>query len=92
MTGVRHARGTQLKLELIDWDEVDLGVQARVLEVAVASAALADEIELEESDVADEAEQAAEQIAEQQAEQQAEPLADSRDAPLPDVPAPGTPE
>ncbi len=92
MTGVRHARGTQLKLELIDWDEVDLGVQARVLEVAVASAALADEIELEESDVADEAEQAAEQIAERQAEQQAEPLADSRDAPLPDVPAPGTPE
>lgn len=68
MTGVKHARGTQLKLELIGWDEVDLGVQARVLEVATASPALADEIELEEADVADEAEQAAEQIAEQQAE------------------------
>lgn len=72
MTGVKHARGTQLKLELIGWDEVDLGVQARVLEVAAASPALADEIELEEADAADEAEQAAEQIAEQQAEVQAQ--------------------
>ncbi len=63
MTGVRHARGTQLRLELIDWDEVDLSVQARVLEVATVSPALADEVELEEADVTDEAEQAAEQIA-----------------------------
>lgn len=88
MTGVKHARGTQLKLELIGWDEVDLGVQARVLEVAAASAALADEIELEEADVADEAEQAAEQIAEQQAESSAEPTG----APLQDGAVPGTPE
>lgn len=88
MTGVKHARGTQLKLELIGWDEVDLGVQARVLEVAAASPALADEIELEEADVADEAEQAAEQIAEQQAASSAEPT----DAPPQDGAAPGMPE
>ncbi len=69
MTGVRHARGTQLKLELIDWDEVDLSVQARVLEVTTVLPSLADEIELEEADVADEAEQAAEQTAEESAQQ-----------------------
>ncbi len=63
MTGVRHARGTQLSLELLAWDEVDLSVQARVLEVATVSPALADEIELEEADATDEAEQAAEQSA-----------------------------
>ena len=73
MTGVKHARGTQLKLEVIGWDEVDLSVQARVLEVATVSAELADEVELEEADVADEAEQAAEQIAERSAEQDAAP-------------------
>jgi exoribonuclease-2 len=61
MTGVRYARGTQIRLELIDWDEVDLTVQARVLEVATVSAALAEEITLEEADAADEEEQAAEQ-------------------------------
>ncbi len=65
MTGVRHPRGTQLKLELIDWDDVDLTIQARVLEVTTVSPALADEIELEEADAADEAEQAAEQTAAQ---------------------------
>jgi len=96
MTGVKHARGTQLKLELIGWDEVDLGVQARVLEVAAASPALADEIELEEADVADEAEQAAEQIAEQQVEQQTDQqtamLVAAADAPGRDASAQGTPE
>jgi exoribonuclease-2 len=96
MTGVKHARGTQLKLELIGWDEVDLGVQARVLEVAAASPALADEIELEEADVADEAEQAAEQIAEQQVEQQTDEqtamLVAAADAPGRDASAQGTPE
>ena len=64
MTGVRYARGTQIRLELIDWDEVDLTVQARVLEVATVSAALAEEITLEEADAADEEEQAAEQALE----------------------------
>jgi len=62
MPGVRHARGTQVKLELIQWDEVDLTVQARVLEVATVSADLADEIALEEADALQEEEQAAEQV------------------------------
>ncbi len=78
MTGVRHARGTQLRLELIGWDEVDLGVQARVLEVATVAPQLADEIELEEADAADEAEQAAEQSAGQ-------PAVASPDMPPPDA-------
>ncbi len=87
MTGVRHARGTQLKLELIDWDEVDLSVQARVLEVATVLPSLADEIELEEADVADEAEQAAEQTAEQSAEQDDGGMAGegADDAPVPEA-------
>ena len=62
MTGVRYARGTQLRLELIDWDEVDLSVQARVLEVVTVAAPLADEIALEEADALNEEEQAAEQV------------------------------
>ncbi len=60
MPGVKHPRGTQLKLELIGWDEVDLGVQARVLEVAAVEADLADEVELEEADALGEEEQVAE--------------------------------
>ena len=67
MTGVRYARGTQMRLELIEWDEVDLTVQARVLEVATVSATLAEEITLEEADAADEEEQAAEQVLEPEA-------------------------
>jgi len=62
MPGVRHARGTQMKLELIQWDEVDLTVQARVLEVASVSADLADQIALEEADALQEEEQVAEQV------------------------------
>ena len=58
MPGVRHPRGTQLRLELIDWDEVDLSVQARVLEVSSVMAVIEEEVE--EADAADEAEQAAE--------------------------------
>lgn len=64
LTGVRHPRGTQLKLELINWDEIDLSVQARVLEVTTVAPTLTDDIELEEAEAADEAEQAAEQSAE----------------------------
>ena len=63
MTGVRYARGTQLRLELIDWDEVDLSVQARVLEVVTVAAPLAEEIALEAADALNEEEQAAEQVA-----------------------------
>jgi exoribonuclease-2 len=69
MTGVRHARGTQLKLELIDWDEVDLAVQARVLEVVTTAETLAEAVELEEADALSEEEQVAEQVADQVAEQ-----------------------
>ena len=63
MPGARHPRGTQLKIELISWDEIDLSVQARVLEVNAAAAVLDDAIELEEADIADEAAMAAEQEA-----------------------------
>ena len=38
MPGVKHPRGTQVRLELIGWDELDLTVQARVLEVSSAGA------------------------------------------------------
>jgi exoribonuclease-2 len=62
MPGVRHARGTQVKLELIQWDEVDLTVQARVLKVATVSTDLVDEIALEEADALQEGEQAAQQV------------------------------
>ena len=77
MTGVRHARGTQLKLELIDWDEVDLAVQARVLEVVTTAETLAETVELEEADALSEEEQVAEQVADQVAEQGAEQGVDS---------------
>jgi exoribonuclease-2 len=50
MPGVKHPRGTQIRLELISWDELDLTVQARVLEVSVisdaATEAMDDESEL----------------------------------------------
>ena len=52
-----------MKLELIDWDEVDLTVQARVLEVVTTAATLAEEIEVEEADALNEEEQVAEQVA-----------------------------
>jgi len=43
MPGVKHPRGTQIRLELIGWDELDLTVQARVLEVSTVSAAVVDD-------------------------------------------------
>ncbi len=61
MPGVKHPRGTQLKLELIGWDEVDLGVQARVLEVVNGTSTLADEVEVDDADALNEEEQLAEQ-------------------------------
>ncbi len=45
--GVRHPRGTQVKLELISWDELDLTVQARVLEVSVVSDSISDDMDEE---------------------------------------------
>lgn len=59
MPGVRHARGTQLKIELIGWDEVDLSIQARVLEVSTVVAKI-EEAEAEETDMVDELEQSGE--------------------------------
>ena len=50
MPGVKHPRGTQVRLELISWDELDLTVQARVLEVSVISDAISDEMD-EESEL-----------------------------------------
>ncbi|MEK0429756.1 MAG: hypothetical protein RL001_2283 [Pseudomonadota bacterium] len=61
--GTRHPRGTQLKIELISWDEIDLSVQARVLEVNTSAVALDESMELEEADIADEAETVAEKTA-----------------------------
>jgi exoribonuclease-2 len=61
--GTRHPRGTQLKIELISWDEIDLSVQARVLEVNTSAIALDEAMELEEADIADEVETAAEKTA-----------------------------
>ena len=67
MPGVRHPRGTHLKVEIIGWDEVDLSVQARVLEVSTAAVTADEALELEEvdliADTADEAEHSAEQQA-----------------------------
>ncbi len=60
MPGTRHPRGTQLRLELLGWDEVDLTVEARVLEVTTLSTDIAAEVTLEEADITDESEQLAE--------------------------------
>ena len=52
MPGVKHPRGTQVRLELISWDELDLTVQARVLEVSVVSESISDDMDEEsETDV-----------------------------------------
>jgi exoribonuclease-2 len=47
MPGVKHPRGTQVRLELISWDELDLTVQARVLEVSVISDVISDDMDEE---------------------------------------------
>lgn len=47
MPGVKHPRGTQIRLELISWDELDLSVQARVLEVSVVGDSMADDMDEE---------------------------------------------
>jgi exoribonuclease-2 len=44
------ARGTQVKLDLIRWDEVDLTVEARLLEVETTSTAADEEITTTESE------------------------------------------
>jgi exoribonuclease-2 len=44
------ARGTQVRLDLIRWDEVDLSLEARLLEIAAASPNADDEIATAESE------------------------------------------
>jgi exoribonuclease-2 len=52
MPGVKHPRGTQVRLELISCDELDLTVQARVLEISVISDAATEAMD-EESELVD---------------------------------------
>ena len=52
------ARGTQVKLELLHWDEVDLSVQARLLEVIVT------ETDLQEEELEEEMEEEMEEVTE----------------------------
>ena len=61
MVGVKHPRGTQLTIELISWDEVDLSVQARLLEVSQAALAVDEDSDFEDGDSIDEREQVVEQ-------------------------------
>ena len=61
IVGVKHPRGTQLTIELISWDEVDLSVQARLLEVSQAVLAVDEDSDFEDGDSIDESEQVVEQ-------------------------------
>jgi exoribonuclease-2 len=61
MVGVKHPRGTQLTIELISWDEVDLSVQARLLEVSQAVLAVDENSDFDDGDSIDESEQVVEQ-------------------------------
>ena len=62
IVGVKHPRGTQLTIELISWDEVDLSVQARLLEVSQAVLAVDEDSNFEDGDSIDESEQVVEQV------------------------------
>ncbi|MES3020007.1 MAG: RNB domain-containing ribonuclease [Pseudomonadota bacterium] len=48
------ARGAQVKLDILRWDEVDLTIEARLLEVVAAEAAGEAELDYEEEEVVDE--------------------------------------
>lgn len=59
------ARGAQVKLDILRWDEVDLSVEARVLEIPAADAVAADaELDYEDEDDVTAVESAAEEQAE----------------------------
>jgi exoribonuclease-2 len=62
MVGVKHPRGTQLTIELISWDEVDLSVQARLLEVSQAVLAVDEDNDFEDGDNIDQSEQVVEHV------------------------------
>ena len=53
------ARGTQVKLDVIRWDEVDLSIEARLLEIAAAPGSDLLDDEAEDLDEANEGESAA---------------------------------
>jgi exoribonuclease-2 len=46
------ARGTQVRLELIRWDEVELTIEARLLEMATGSPEDAEEVEAPDDEIA----------------------------------------
>ena len=55
------ARGAQVKLDILRWDEVDLSIEARLLEIPVAATVAADaELDYEDEEGGDEAEAAPE--------------------------------
>jgi exoribonuclease-2 len=58
------ARGAQVKLDIVRWDEVDLSLEARLLEVAAAPADAEVAFEEEEGEVADTGEAAVEEVVE----------------------------
>ena len=62
MVGVKHPRGTQLTIELISWDEVDLSVQARFLEVSQAVLSVDEDNDFEDGDSIDQSEQVVEHV------------------------------
>lgn len=58
------ARGLQVKLELLRWDEVDLTVEARLLEVPAAASQALEQVDLGDEDMLDDAaENAGEEVA-----------------------------
>lgn len=61
MTGVKHPRGTQLTIELISWDEIDLSLQARLLEVSHVIEEVDESLQFEASDLMNETDQVSDQ-------------------------------
>ncbi len=74
MVGVKHPRGTQLTIELISWDEVDLSVQARLLEVSQAVLAVDENSDFDDGDSIVESEQVVEQSLSVEADADADTL------------------
>jgi len=63
------ARGAQVKLDILRWDEVDLTIEARILEIPTTDAVAADaELDYEEDEVAEEGVDAPEAVVEAIAE------------------------
>ncbi|HTD05599.1 ribonuclease catalytic domain-containing protein [Undibacterium sp.] len=83
------ARGAQVKLDLLRWDELDLSVEARLLEMlsTVAEEDLGDvedDVVLDDTALGDEAADAAEEIAEHSSEIATEEKISDTDAPIAD--------